>query len=699
MSFISSDDLNNKRSNNIYDKSTNSQNELSVLDLKILEQVVHKKFSKKYNKMPSKYNKIKIDNIIFNDKIHLVSVFKELLLINDQAEFLKRFYALYESVERLPKYFKFYDLYSKIFPNYTSIEEGKYFYKNIQQKQRVINTIEKIELEAKNRKNKKNKNSNNENDEKVFSTNVIDSLLNSTNDEAMEMIFNVNKQNIKKDESCFVKDLQNLIDEIGNYPEEKENIDYLNQKKHINYVVKINNNKYIIKIKNINCQNSNNNSNINNIKREFQMNSTNKYSNKTTKPKSKINTENKENYNIFNLQTKNNYTKLNLYQKPNIKNQNIPKLILIDKLENNTTRTRQKYSHYIKSFSHNISTSVKSRKNLSNSRQNKSLYTRIQNLNSENNNITYCYKKYSNGQTYVKNKRKNNDILNYKKEILKIDLSRAKLSSRNNVLNFSLNKINNVNKHNFTNHNSFIIKSNNKNSSKNNILNNTNIIAHNGTNKNQINNDINYNFHVIENYSRNKSLKNINKIKKCETNRNSKDSKDKNYYKKKLKYIKRNSSKIDGLFNTNTNTKSMMTYNVTKNNKKINAKHRHLNSILYLSNLTTRKESKKSNSKKPIINEENLNSKNKNELNIKKEEIIKKHYSFKNINTSKILTKNNSILKINANKTKIVKNSKIKNIKINNFSKLFNVFIKHSKKDNDYNYNPLTERNRVKIKI
>ena len=143
----------------------------------------------------------------------------------------------------------------------------------------------------------------------------------------------------------------------------------------------------------------------------------------------------------------------------------------------------------------------------------------------------------------------------------------------------------------------------------------------------------------------------------------------------------------------------MMTYNVTKNNQKINAKHRHLNSILYLSNLTTRKESKKSNSKKPIINEENLNSKNKNELNIKKEEIIKKHYSFKNINTSKILTKNNSILKINANKTKIVKNSKIKNIKINNFSKLFNVFIKHSKKDNDYNYNPLTERNRVKIKI
>ncbi len=217
MSFISSEELINNKNLNIYEESTNSRNEYSILSLNILEKVIFKKFNKKYNKMPLKYDSIKIDNIIFNDKIHLVSVFKELLLLNDQAEFLKRFYALYESLERLPKYFKFYDLYSKIFPNYTSIEEGKYFYKNIQQKQRVINTIEKIELEAKKHKNKRNKNINNESDEKVFSTNVIDSLLNSTNDEAMEMIFNINKQNTKNDDNLFMKNLNNLIDEIGKY--------------------------------------------------------------------------------------------------------------------------------------------------------------------------------------------------------------------------------------------------------------------------------------------------------------------------------------------------------------------------------------------------------------------------------------------------------------------------------------------------
>jgi hypothetical protein len=119
--------------------------------------MIYRKFNKKYNKMPLKYNSNNIDNIIFNDKTHLVSIFKELLILNDSAEFLKRFYALYESLARLPKFFEFYDLYSKIFPNYTSIEEGKYFYKNIQQKQRVINTIEKIELENKMNKKKKKK--------------------------------------------------------------------------------------------------------------------------------------------------------------------------------------------------------------------------------------------------------------------------------------------------------------------------------------------------------------------------------------------------------------------------------------------------------------------------------------------------------------------------------------------------------------
>ena len=246
--------------------------------------------------MPLNYDSYKIDNIIFNDKTHLVSTFKEHLLLNDKAEFLKRYYYLNESFVRLPKFFEFYDLYSKIFPNYTSIEEGKYFYKNIQQKQRVINTIEKIELENKMNKKLMNPNDKNKNNDKVFSTNVIDSLLNSTNDEGMEMIFNINKKTVKKDDSLFIKELNNIIEEINKQQMKNEynNKNYkLFQKKNINHIVKINNNKYIIKIKNINCENLN--TNINDIKKEINLNSIDKKQNHTNRTKFK---NNKENYNI-----------------------------------------------------------------------------------------------------------------------------------------------------------------------------------------------------------------------------------------------------------------------------------------------------------------------------------------------------------------------------------------------------------------
>ena len=99
-------------------------------------------------------------------------------------------------------------------------------------------------------------------------------------------------------------------------------------------------------------------------------------------------------------------------------------------------------------------------------------------------------------------KRKKNEVINYKKELLKIDLSKTKLSSRNKVLNFSLNKLSNNKYSNNTNHNSFIFK-NNKSYSKNNILNNTNVANYN------IKKYSNINYNVFNSYSRNKSLKNV----------------------------------------------------------------------------------------------------------------------------------------------------------------------------------------------
>ena len=692
MSHLSSYESNYIKKGNIYDKSTDSENDESIIEQKYLEKMIYRKFNKKYNKMPLKYNSNNIDNIIFNDKTHLVSIFKELLILNDSAEFLKRFYALYESLARLPKFFEFYDLYSKIFPNYTSIEEGKYFYMNIQQKQRVINTIEKIELENKLNKNKSNSNYNNCSDDKVFSTNVIDSLLNSTNDEGMEMLFNINKKNMKKEESLFANDVNNIIEEIGKYQNENEYNEKKNmnlfQKKPINHIVKINNNnKYIIKIKNINYENINNN--FNDVKKDIKLN-IDKHNNQIAQTKYK---NNKENYNILNLNTKSNYSKINLYHKPNTKNINITKLILMDKLEKSHAKTRQKYSHNKKSFSYNISTAFKSKRDISNPKQNKSLYTKRQNSISANKkNIN---KNNPDGLIHLKAKKKKNEVINYKKELLKIDLSKSKLASRNKVLNFSLSKLSNNKYSNNTNHNSFIFK-NNKSYSKNNILNNTNVA---NCNK-KVYSKINYN--VFSSYSRNKSFKNVNKIKRSATNRNSKDFiKEQTYSKNKIKYIKRNVSKIDNLFG---NTSSMLSYNDTKKNSFMNQNnhnyHSHLNSVIYLSNLTTRRESKKSFNKKKLIKEALLNKKNvTKEIQSYKDKALKQKNSFKNINNSKAIKKNNSVLRIGIGEKSIIKKAKIKNIKINNFSKLFNVFVKHYYKNSDQFLKPQSERNGIKIKI
>ena len=198
----------------------------SKLSMQSLILKIFKKFNRKYNIMPKRYNTTVIDNIIFNEKSHIVSKFKDLLINYDFNDFLKRFYTRTESAVRLPKYFEYYNLYSKIFPNYTSIPEGKYFYINIQKKQRMIDLQENMENE-KSREKKMKKPNKKEIALNVFNTSVINSILNRTNKEEMEILFDVNLDNTIEEEDTFAKKINNLINNISSY-EVKEDyyIDY-----------------------------------------------------------------------------------------------------------------------------------------------------------------------------------------------------------------------------------------------------------------------------------------------------------------------------------------------------------------------------------------------------------------------------------------------------------------------------------------
>ena len=198
----------------------------SKLSTEALILKIFRKFNRKYNIMPKRYNSTVIDNIVFNEKSHIVSQFKDLLISYDFNDFLKRFYTKKESAVRLPKYFEYYNLYSKIFPNYTSIPEGKYFYINIQKKQRMIDLQENMENE-KSKERKLKKTNKKEIELNVFNTSVINSILNRTNKEEMEMLFDVNLDNTMEEEDKFANKINKLINNINSY-EIKEDyyIDY-----------------------------------------------------------------------------------------------------------------------------------------------------------------------------------------------------------------------------------------------------------------------------------------------------------------------------------------------------------------------------------------------------------------------------------------------------------------------------------------
>ena len=110
------------------------------------------KLRKKYDAKANIYEIKKINEIIFNIPSHFTALFKEYLLKEEEAEFLKRVYHKNEINKKLKNIFYFYEKYSKIFPNYIVMPEGHYLYRNILKKQKMIDKLQKIiEEEIKNK--------------------------------------------------------------------------------------------------------------------------------------------------------------------------------------------------------------------------------------------------------------------------------------------------------------------------------------------------------------------------------------------------------------------------------------------------------------------------------------------------------------------------------------------------------------------
>ena len=361
---------------------------------------IYKLFNKKYSKLPESYDINIIDNIIYNEKSHIVATFKDCLISDDIGEFLKRFYKKNESAIRLPKFYEYYDLYSKIFPNYTAFEEGKYLYLNIQRKQRMIDLQEQMEFEENQNKEQKETSSlYSESKENIFNTDAIDSILNGTNNEGIAIIFNVNKNNLKQEEQIFNEELNNLINEMDKFEIKKRKIEK-NHKATKNKIIKNKNFKHNFSINNINIKKigKSKEKNLNkNVSAPINLNYS-KNKRKMNSNSSSINCANITYYsNIQSIISK--FFKIPSYQKDNIlniynklnkkskitnksKNKNKKDKTLVEKLEQNLFKMRQKSILVQKNLSQNISTSNQTQKDISFSKKNSSIYAKKQSTSS-----------------------------------------------------------------------------------------------------------------------------------------------------------------------------------------------------------------------------------------------------------------------------------------------------------------------------
>ena len=98
---------------------------------------------RKYNFFQKKYNVQKINEIIFDKRKRLVSVFKDYLLWNETSDFLKEYYHISESISLIPNMCEYYENFTLLFPEYGPLEDViKFMRKNMKKKKALLEKYE-----------------------------------------------------------------------------------------------------------------------------------------------------------------------------------------------------------------------------------------------------------------------------------------------------------------------------------------------------------------------------------------------------------------------------------------------------------------------------------------------------------------------------------------------------------------------------
>ena len=223
-----------KMDNNQFIKYLKQKKPIPLIEL---EKNAHEHFINNYIDNDY-YNIQKIEEIINNEKSHLVAEFKDFLVLGDIAEFLQGYYALEDIQLIYPQILEYYKENLFIFPNYVILPESKYIYANIQKKQKIIDIQEEIEDNAK-MQNNKDDDINDINIKTIFTYNEIESLLNQTDTSGIKQYFGISSTNTENSNGID-KNEQQILKLIDNINDSEKNKNYNFIQKNNNFIAKQN---------------------------------------------------------------------------------------------------------------------------------------------------------------------------------------------------------------------------------------------------------------------------------------------------------------------------------------------------------------------------------------------------------------------------------------------------------------------------
>lgn len=196
-----------------------------------------------HNSTPTQYNKNVIHSIIFDDKKHIVSVFKNYLLWDEISEFLRRYYKKSESLVRIPKISEYYEKYTLFPPVYFGLddENNAIMRKFIKRKKKYLEFIEENE-DTVPKGNSRNRQSHFEaviKPEMIKITQEIEESESKTKN-TVELTNYNDKKNTSKSLCSLINDLTKTYNSTEATPDSKlQNVKYKNLNKHNTNILSI----------------------------------------------------------------------------------------------------------------------------------------------------------------------------------------------------------------------------------------------------------------------------------------------------------------------------------------------------------------------------------------------------------------------------------------------------------------------------